>query len=90
MNKNHTILLLTHNGDANFRQNFESYMHTSTPVVLVLIQGGPYRFDDVLNAIERKIPLLLLTVSNNKIWSLQNFNNFFNRKKQKFKKLLYF
>jgi hypothetical protein len=57
--------LIINDDEANdFRKKFESNLHINyKPVILILIQGGYNSLEDILNAIERQIPILLFSVN---------------------------
>jgi hypothetical protein len=57
--------LIIDNDEANnFRKKFESNLQIKyKPVILIMIQGGYNSLEDILDAIERQIPILLFSVN---------------------------
>ena len=64
LNKNHTSFLIINDNNAReFRRKFELNLHEEyKPVILITVQGGYSLLEDILNAIERQVPILLFSV----------------------------
>ena len=76
--KNHTEFLIVDGDEKEFRKNFENQINDFLPVILVLVQGGYHELEDVLNAIHRKISVLVIAVRYlySKLFVLISFLNF--------------
>lgn len=63
--KNITTYVLIDGDEKEFRHGFESFMHfkAKVPVILMLIQGDYSALEEILKAVERRIPILILEVS---------------------------